>query len=167
MDPTAAGTPTPGGSELTPEQMRSNLQDLMSKIDGKYQDFKSQKFAGSAKEQDIKSSVLRQLFDLFVSKGVDPNSPGEVKAFLDNIKRVNPELYQQVEQALMMLINDGSLGADEQGAPTGPTDAMGMPQGLTGDVQGINASVPPLPPTAPAIPTNMNINPNAAPSQNL
>lgn len=107
-----AGAPTgipEGGGELSQEEMKGNLQSLMGKIDGQYQNLNSQMFAGDAKLQQQKSDIFRELFDLFLSLGVDPSSPEDVKKFLDGIKESNPELYQKLSQVLDVL-----LGQEEE-----------------------------------------------------
>jgi len=110
---------------LSQDQMRTNLQDMMAKVDGKYQEFNAQKFSSDNQSQEIKSQVLRELFDLFESKGIDPNNPEEVKEFLDTIKQNNPELYQQVEQALKTLLNGDSESPEVQNEQVLPSPEEG------------------------------------------
>lgn len=99
--PGVTGTP-----ELSQDEMRKNLQYMMAKIDASYQDFNTQKFSSANKVQDQRSQLLRDLFDLLQSMGVDPSIPEEVKAFLDKIKQENPELYQQIEESLQTLLGE-------------------------------------------------------------
>ena len=145
---------TPASAGLSQDQMKANLQQLMSKIQSKYQDFSTQKFSHNVQMQKQKSKSLRQLFDLFQSQGVDPNSPEEVKSFLDKIKGNNPELYQQLEQALLVLIG---------GQPGGPSAEV--PDTSTPAIPGTPPITDLSPTNVPA--TNMNMNQNASPSQNV
>ena len=95
--------------ELSQDQMKANLQDMMGKIDGKYQDFNSQKFASDNKLKEQKSESLRQIFDFFQSMGIDPSDVEEVRVFLDKIRKTNPELSQQIEQALASLLDEEEM----------------------------------------------------------
>jgi len=92
--------------ELPQEQMKTNLQDMMAKIENKYQDFNSQKFASDNKLMEQQGGTLRQVFDLFESMGVDPSNVEEVRALLDKIKETNPELSQQLEIALGSVLGE-------------------------------------------------------------
>ena len=105
--PSVPGIPT-GINELPQEQMRTNLQDLMSKIDNKYQDFNAQKFSSDNATKEGEGEVLRQIFDLLQAKGIDPSNVEQVKAFLDKIKEQDPGLYQQIEEALKGLIGENT-----------------------------------------------------------
>ena len=115
-----AEVPETVAPELPQEEMMANLEALMAKIEDSYQQFGPQKFAVDKQAQDLKSQAMRQLFDLLQSKGIDPNDPEAVGAYLDQIKSDNPELYQQVEQALELI-----LGSD-QGAGAPSPDNMNM-----------------------------------------
>ena len=55
------GAPAPM-TEMPQDQMRANLQGMMSKIEGKYQDFNSSKFASGNKSASQKSDVLIHVF---------------------------------------------------------------------------------------------------------
>lgn len=97
---------TASSTELSQEQMKTNLQDMMSKINEKYSQFKTQKFSSDNIIKKQKGEALRQLFDFFQSKGIDPNNPEDIKAYLDNIKEKRPELYAQIEQAIQTILGD-------------------------------------------------------------
>lgn len=130
MDPTqqpqpmvpgmSAGAPTAAPAGLSQEQMKANLQGMMSKIEGKYQDFNSHKFAAANQTTADKSSSLRQLFDLFQSMGVDPSDPAALKQFLAQLQQSNPQMYQQVVDALEAMLGDSPQDTP-QTAGTTPT----------------------------------------------
>lgn len=125
---------TVGMEEMPQEEMVSNLEALMEKINNKYQEFSADKFSTDTKIKQSKSESLRQVFDLLQSVGIDPSNVEQVKGFLDKIRENNPELYQQVESALRDIIE----GEVEDEAP------MAMDNGEI--PQDINAA------------SNMNIN---------
>lgn len=110
----------PSSSELSQDQMRGNLQDMMSKIEGEYRNFNSQKFASDNKDLANKSLMMRKLFQMFKSMGVDPSDATALKNFLEQLKQSNPEVYQQVEAALEAILGDNPQDTP-QTAGTTPT----------------------------------------------
>ena len=122
----APGIPTEAPGELSQEQMKANLQELMAKIDAKYQDFNTQKFSSDNKLKEQRSAALRQVFDLLQSAGVDPSNPEEVRGFLDDLKGQNPELSQQIEKVLQELL--GEEPAPEAEPEVAPLENMNIQQ---------------------------------------
>lgn len=146
MDPTQQSpitAPVSQNPELNQDQMKTNLQDMMSKIDGKYQDFNSSKFSADNKTVSNKSATMRQLFEVFQSMGVDPSDPEALKLFLDQLKNSNPEMYDQVVTALESILGDGQQDTQSVLGST--------PQAVASDIP-IN---------------NMNIDTNEASSQTI
>lgn len=138
---------TPAEGEMSQEQMKANLQDLMSKIDNKYQDFNVQKFSSDNKVKDSNAAALRMFFDMLQQNGVDPSNVEEVGAFLEKIKANNPEVFKQIESILQTLI----------GGDTTSTEGVVTPDA--------GAGVPPV--AGAEVPPNMNINTNEPPQQNI
>lgn len=97
----------------SPEEMRANLEDIKAKLDGKFQDFNSSKFSTDNQMKDQQGQILGLLFDLLEKEGVDPSNPEEVKAFIENIKVQNPELGDQLEQALQVILGDEVPPSDQ------------------------------------------------------
>jgi len=95
-----------GGEALSQDEMKTNLQDLMSQIENKYQEFNTQKFSSSNKIEEQKSMMLRSLYDVFESFGIDLTNAEQVKEFLDKLKVENPELYTKLEAILVKVIGD-------------------------------------------------------------
>ena len=113
----ASSAGIPSTPEVSQDEMRANIQDMMSKIDGKYQDFSSQNFSSDNSLQGQQGQLLRDFFDLLQSMGIDPSNPEEVKTFLDKIKEQNPELYQQIEQVLQTLLGEDASQDTEEFSP--------------------------------------------------
>lgn len=100
-------TPTPGGETvLSQDQMKANLQDMMAKIDSKYQDFNKVKLSSDEKIKQVENDTLGKVFDLLKNAGIDPAKPVEVKSFLNTIKLGNPELFQRVEKTFQGLLEE-------------------------------------------------------------
>ena len=134
LPPSPAGVPV----GISQDQMKGNLQDLMEKIQGKYQDFSSANSEVTSGLGLQKELSLKEVFDLLRSLGIDPSNVEEVNAFLEKIKQTNPELYQQIEKSLETL-----MGPEEEASQDVTQGAGEIPPG------------------------NMNINTNETPQQNL
>jgi|6_EtaG_2_1085325.scaffolds.fasta_scaffold00424_14 hypothetical protein len=114
---------------ISQDQMKGNLESLMSRVEGKYQDFNSQKFASDNTLKEQKGESLRQVFDLFQSMGIDPSNVEEVGAFLNKIKESNPQLSQQLEKVLSSILGDEVMTPAEGEIPAGgeaPQDNMNI-----------------------------------------
>ena len=119
-----AASPVPPGAPMTQSQMVNNLTEMMTKIQGKYQEFNARNFSSKNKVNEQQGEALRQIFDLFKSNGVDPSSTSQVNAFLNQLKQANPELYQQFVAALQVILGDDTMasqtppiGNDQEVAP--------------------------------------------------
>jgi len=121
--------------ELSQDQMRTNLGDMMSKINNKYQGFSANKFSLENNTKEQKNQILREIFDLLQKAGVDPSNIEQVREFLDKVKIKNPELYQQIVAILDSLMTEENI-----------------PEGNLGQEQQ---------------PSNMNINNNESPQENI
>jgi hypothetical protein len=119
-------------SGMSQEEMRQNLQDLMEKIDNRYQDFSLQNFSSSNKEQTTKADALRMFFDMLQQAGVDPSNVEEVNAFLQKIKSNNPEIFKQIEAILKTLIEgEDMVQTEDTGTTSTPTSDITAKEGRT------------------------------------
>jgi hypothetical protein len=138
-------------SGMSQEEMRQNLQDMMAKIDSKYQDFSMKNFSNNTTNQKSKSETLIMFFDMLKQAGVDPSNVEEVNAFLESIKQNNPEIFKQIEAILKTLIEGGDMVPAAEEIPTdGNTPEQPTPE--------MGATTPQ---------PNMNINTNESPQQNI
>lgn len=96
--------PTQEETGMSQDDMKSRLQEVMAKLQGKYQAFDESKFNAENDAAKMKSDALSELFTMLESKGIDPNNPDELQNFLDGIKGRNPELYQQIVTAITAII---------------------------------------------------------------
>lgn len=130
MSPSAPPTPTPVGAGTVPmanpglsqEQMKANLADLFSRVQGKYQQFNSQKFVSGNKVDSQKRDVLKAVFKMMSDAGIDPSNVRQVNQFLASLKQKSPELYQLFEMSI-----DSLLGQQSQsGSGTSPSSNMNI-----------------------------------------
>ena len=97
------------GEALSEGEMRTNLENAMAKLKDKYSQFSDQKFVADNQQNKRRSDALSELFTLLEARGVNPENPEEIRAFLDKLRQSNPEIADQVEQAIKAL-----LGEEEQ-----------------------------------------------------
>jgi len=115
----APGIPSEGN--LSQEQMQSNLQELLAKLKGKAGSFDSQKTALDSQLETRRQETLQEIFDLFKAKGIDPNNPDEIQAFLDDLKQKNPVMYDLVVKTLNSVL--GPEEESEQNMNINPNEA--------------------------------------------
>lgn len=131
------------GESLSNDQMLQNIRNMTNKVDSRYQDFNAIQTSSDIKNTKSQGEILRQVFDLLQSVGIDPSNVEQVQEFLNKIKEENPEMYQQLEQALKSIIGGEAENVGET------VDTGEVPQNFD---QGE---------------PNMNINTNAQPQENI
>ena len=151
-----AASPVPPGAPMTQNQMVSSLTEMMTKIQGKYQDFNARNFSSKNKVNEQQGEALRQIFDLFESNGVDPSNASQVGAFLDQLKQSNPELYQQFTAALQVILGDDTMAS--MTPPIDNTQEVPPQSAPAVTPEEVTAPMPPVPGSESS--DNMNINTN-------
>lgn len=89
---------------LTQDEMKAHLKELMDKVQEAYSGFNGQKTESNAVLKEQENAMLREIFDLLESYGVDASNVEEVNAFMEKIKQTDPELFQQIEKALSSML---------------------------------------------------------------
>jgi len=111
--------PEPGGQpQMTPEEMAADLDQLMEKVQERYQGYNSQKIQVQNNVQSMQEETLNKIFEVLASAGVDGTDPDQVNAFLDKLKSINPELYQMFSDAIGQLMGgDMSVSQGDNQTP--------------------------------------------------
>lgn len=104
----------PNGTNLSQEEMKANLQGLMSKIQSKMSEIGGIDLAVDSKIKQANGESLRMIFDILRQNGVDPSDIESVGKFLEKIRTNDPEAASKLEEIL------GSLIGEE------PTDNMNI-----------------------------------------
>jgi len=99
--------------EMTPEEMKADLQQLISKVDSKYQNFNSLRDQEKSSDKDMREKILNQVFETLAKSGVDGSDPQQLNTFLEKIKTTSPELYQFFSEAITSL-----MGVDATSMPS-------------------------------------------------
>lgn len=134
------GIPTDQSVGMSQEEMKANLQQMLSKLTAEAGNFKAQHFAVGNKMQEQGGQMLRDLFDFFTSIGVDPSVPEEVSAYLEKLRQQSPELAAQLETLLKRIL--GNSESAQATVEIGATpDGVQPPQ----DMNNIDANAQNLP----------------------
>lgn len=108
-DPNMSGQP-----EMSQEEMKADLSNLMAKVDSKYQNFNSLKLQEGNEDQKMKEETLNQIFEALAKAGIDGTDPAQINAFLEKIKTSSPELYQFFSEAISSLMGGDMTATQEQ-----------------------------------------------------
>lgn len=92
--------------QLSKEQMKRNIEDLLSKIGNNLNDIKSKRYALHFKRKQNKKIMLKTLFQKMESIGIDPGNIDHVKKFLDTLKSTNPDGHELFEKAMNHLLKE-------------------------------------------------------------
>lgn len=112
-----AGVPTDQTIGMSQDEMKGNLQGMLSQLLSKYSDYKAKHAAIGAGLAEQKGNMLSDLFDFFKSIGVDPNQPEEISAYLEMLGEQSPELRAQLEKLLQRALGD--VGEEDALPPEG------------------------------------------------
>ena len=125
MPPTPdAGVPPQGGATdpsapITPEQ-RAELVHKLDSVKQGYSKWQSMRFALGNKANEAKRDQLRQVFQVFQSKGINLNDPQAVKGYLEQLRQESPQNYQALSSALDYLLSNENEQSPEQQSDSGP-----------------------------------------------
>jgi hypothetical protein len=135
--------PPQGGMQQMPEERKQELLAMIEKIKQGLESFKIYRSASKGKSDQMRSDVLKEVFEKLQMAGVDLTDRESVAKFIDKLRQSNPELADMFEQAM-----DRLLGGEMEQDPNISQDP--------------NMMGPGMPPQ-----NNMNINPNETSTQNI
>ena len=115
-----------GAGILSQFQMRTNLQDLFSKVQSKYQQLNSKKISSDNQNESTRQEVIKVALDILQSAGVDPSNPEELKAFMDDLAEKNPDMYELLSYALDGIFNEGGEEVPPPDLSIGGANMAGM-----------------------------------------
>lgn len=136
----APASPTDQGVGLTQDQMKANLQGMLSQLMEKFAQAQS---IHATTAQEIKgkdAQMLGDLFDFFESIGVDPSNPDEVAAFIEKLAQQSPELAQQLQSLLTRAMKKDSGVMPEQGMGSTPEGMQPQQDNMNMDPNAENIS---------------------------
>jgi len=100
--PGGAQSQMPGGEqqEMSEEEMRFDIESLRKDVDKKKELVERKRSEGKGRVYEKKMEVLKQLYKIMESAGVDPSDINSVRSFLMSLEKENPDLLELFETAL-------------------------------------------------------------------
>lgn len=160
--PPADASAMPTDPSFDPAAAKADLQAGAEGLKGKEAQLATNQALSDQQLNDMKGSIIKDLFDLMKKAGVDPSDVTQVGGFMDSLQAQDPDLYELFDFAFSNLIGQPQgtqppemmpPGMDPSMGPMGmtpsfPTDTgtppAGAPPGMPPD-----AGAPPAPPTGP------------------
>jgi len=124
------GMPDPSGSQPVPPEQAKELQDLADILHQKLERMKALRFSSDAYLEKFRGKLLAELFKRMQDSGVNLQDPQSVNAFLKKMSDISPDLGQEFEQLLGLLMGeDVPAGGEEQdsGGEPMPEEGAGAP----------------------------------------
>lgn len=108
-----------------PEQ-KQQLLDMIEGIRAKLGDANTAKFVTQNVAQQERSDAMKEALLAFQQAGIDVTNPEEINKFLEQMKAINPELAQLLEESLNSLLGDEPAGDMIQPDEALPEDVRGL-----------------------------------------
>jgi hypothetical protein len=127
--------PMAGGTSDVGPEARAQLLSMLEDMKTKQGQLNSARFAEKNNDEDYRQKALMEVFQSMQAAGVDPSNVDEVRSFLDELEKTNPELYQTFVEAFNILVG----GTDNIGLPPGNSalpQTGGALSSLVGGAQG-------------------------------
>ena len=110
------GTPVPGQQMVTSEE-KQVLLALIQKIKDSLSNLGAQDFAGKDKADMNRRALLHQVFNKLQLVGVDLTDRQSVSDFIANLRQQSPELADQFEKAMSVLLGEEGVASSETADP--------------------------------------------------
>lgn len=118
-------SPEPGMPAMSQEEMKTELDRMLTKVNDKEQSVKTKMSVDKFKFDAMKANLIRSLFEMLQKAGVNPGDPTSIKDFLSQLQQRDPDLYSIFEIAFNDLMD---FGAEQQPMPpTGMSEMSGIP----------------------------------------
>lgn len=117
---------------VTPEQMQK-LHDMLDEVNKAFERFKAIRFAAENKTKIIKNDIREQIFELMMQDGINLEDRGSVSSFIEGVREKSPELADQFENAMNMILDDESDTQPSDGSVPldAPVDVQSNPDPLS------------------------------------
>ncbi len=111
----------------TPEERRAELESDFEGLENRERQLNSQSALNKNKLSEVKSNVIRAMFQVLENMGVDPNNLESIREFLAKLAKQDPDLAAMFEIAFNGLAKDEAFQPPTAAAPPGPE--AGLPVG--------------------------------------
>jgi len=111
--------------QMTSEEMKADLEKDMADVKKRKSTIDHKRTVSAASLKEMKTGLIRSLFDSLKAVGVDPDNLESISDFLKRLYEQEPDLYELFDAAFNGLMGDQIPG----GSPEGSEEAGPMPGG--------------------------------------
>ena len=129
----------------TSEERRAKLESDFEGLENRERKLNSQSLLNKNKLQEIKSSMIRAMFQILENAGVDPSNIESIRNFLQQLEQKDPDLAAIFEFAFNGLTRNEEL--QSPGVPLGPEQGLPIGQAVNPASPGAAIPAPELPPS--------------------
>ena len=122
--PVEEGAKVPG----TPEERRAELERDFEGLENRERQLNSQSALNKNKLSEVRSNVIRAMFQVLENMGVDPNNLESIREFLAKLAKQDPDLAAIFEIAFNGLAKDEAFQPPTAVAPPGPEEGLPIGQ---------------------------------------
>jgi hypothetical protein len=116
-----------------PADAKEKLKEMMSAVDQKMMGLTEKVSEGEQISEEQKMEVLSYLFEMLQDRGIDPGDQEAVSAFLEELKQINPDLFNIFESIIDSVLGEemDEMG-DEEAIPPDQNfpNLAGMQEGM-------------------------------------
>ena len=105
------------GSENS-EMYKKVIDSLLAKVQSKYGELNSMKFAGDNQNAAMRNDILKTVFDTMRQAGINPSDQNAINEFMAELEQNNPDLFELFNEALNALLGWSTEQPTQDNAPT-------------------------------------------------
>lgn len=117
--------------QMSPEEMQSNLDGLMEKVDEKVRSVNAKKFMSDNKSEQDRIAALKEVLNHLEEAGIDLNDQQAINEFMQQMEEEHPDLYELFVESMNSLLDaqpEENIDINQQSdqAATSPSDMQGL-----------------------------------------
>lgn len=133
------------------EMYKKTLDALMEKVNAKYGELNSLRFASNNQNMAKKNDIVKTIFEAMKSAGIDPSDAQAINEFMMELEANNPDLYELFTEAMDALLWPDPNSTND---PLSADETTGVNQQSMQPWQPVQPTVPePSQPSSPVDPT--------------
>ncbi len=134
---------------MASSEMKADINNDLSDLESKRGAANTQEYISQNKIESAKADLVRAIFDILKSVGVDPTDLGSIQNFINQLEQSDPDLLRLFNYAFETLTGMPEAQSDiakaaENTSVTMPEPAMSKTPGEIPNLPGISAQASPL-----------------------
>jgi len=134
------------------DDFRGQVEQELEGVENKEREFNTQKLINENDLKQVRSEMLRTVFDALQRAGVDLSDRESIGKFMQKLQEQDPDLAELFGMAMDKILNETGGGEVPQAPPTTPPmGQLGMGQGPMSAPPMDGGGMMPAPPSPPAV----------------